>query len=86
MKKIILAFALGLAAASASAQITIGPLTQTTMCPSPARSTTSGKNKFCIFDDPKVVQVLQTRCPSAPAGTIAVQSTAGRDTWCVIRR
>ena len=84
MKSAFLAAALLLATA-ASAQVVLGPLSQLTMCPSSASSETKGKDKFCVFRDPAVVQVLQSRCPSS-VGAKGTQSTAGKTEWCVIRR
>ena len=84
MKKLVLLLAL-VAAANASAQVVVGPLSQLTTCPSSASSETKGKDKFCVFRDPAVVQVLQSRCPSS-VGAKGTHSTAGKTEWCVIRR
>jgi|GEM_PF-3018972 len=82
MKKYLLFIGLAITS-SANAQVVVGPLSDMTMCPSPAHSQTKGRSKYCIFDDP-VIQVIQARCPYGVPG--AVQSTAGRNTWCVIKR
>jgi hypothetical protein len=43
---------------TAKADIVVGPLPYTTMCPFEARSETSGRSKHCIFNDNTFQQVF----------------------------
>jgi hypothetical protein len=73
-------------ASGASADLVVSPLSQLTMWPSSASSETKGKDKYCVFRDSSVVQVLQSRCPAGVAPAKTTPSTAGKTDWCVITR
>lgn len=69
---------------SANAQIVVGPFSPKIQCPGPGRGQTQGDVKYCYFDDPRIIQVLNSRCPSGLVG--ATNSSIGNQKWCVIRK
>jgi len=66
---------------SANAQVIFGPIPPNTQCPGPGRGQTQRNAKYCFFDDPKIVQVLNAPCPAGLRG--ASNSSIGNQKWCV---
>ena len=64
--------------------VVFGPVSLQSHCPSPGRGQTNGQVKYCIFDDPRVVQVIHSRCPSGIRG--GSNTSIGNEQWCVIRK
>ena len=61
-----------------------GPISAKSSCPGPGRGQAQGGAKYCYFDDPKIVQVLNAPCPSGLSG--ATSSSIGNQKWCIIRK
>lgn len=79
--------AIGLfAAAGVHAAVTVGPLPIGTMCPSGSSTETKGRNQYCLFNDPNVIEAGIGRCDSNIPANMRSQSTVGRNTWCIIRK
>ena len=79
--------AIGLFAATVvHAGVTVGPLPIGTMCPSGSSSETKGRTQYCSFYDPSVIEAGIGPCASNVPANMKTQSTAGRNTWCVIRK
>jgi hypothetical protein len=69
---------------SANATVIFGPISSKSSCPGSGRGQTQGNVKYCYFDDPRIVQVLNAPCPAGLAG--ATSSSTGNQKWCVIRK
>ena len=65
-------------------KVVFGPISTQSHCPGPGRGQTSGKVQYCIFDDPRVVQVIHSRCPSGIRGGSTTSN--GKEEWCVIKK
>ena len=66
------------------AKVTYGPISTKSHCPGGSRGVSSGKVKYCIFEDPKVIQVVNSRCP--PGVRHGSSTSIGKENWCVIRK
>ena len=66
------------------ATVIFGPISVNSSCPGAGRGQTQGGAKYCYFDDPRIVQVLNASCPSGLIG--ATSSSIGNQKWCIIRK
>lgn len=64
--------------------IIVGPIPSNSQCPGPGRGQNQGSVKYCYFDDPRIIQVLNTSCPSGLRG--ASNPSIGNQKWCIIRK
>ena len=84
MKFILLVGLIFAMASTSFATVIFGPIPAKDPCPGPGRGQTQGNLKYCYFDDPRIVQVLNAPCPSGLVG--ATNSSVGNQKWCVIRK
>jgi hypothetical protein len=84
MKKLLVVFISILGISQVYGKVVFGPVSPQIHCPSPGRGQTNGQVKYCIFDDPRVVQVIHSRCPSGIRG--GSNTSIGNEQWCVIRK
>ncbi len=66
------------------AAVIFGPISVNSSCPGAGRGQTQEGKKYCFFDDPRIVQVLNATCPSGLIG--ATSSSIGNQKWCIIRK
>lgn len=69
---------------AANALVIFGPISPKSSCPGPGRGQTQSNVKYCYFDDPKIIQVLNAPCPSGIRG--GSNSSIGNQKWCIIRK
>lgn len=71
---------------SAYANVVVGPLPLGTMCPSGSSGETKKGAIYCAFYDNSVVKAGIGKCDSNVPANMKMQSTVGRNTWCVVRK
>lgn len=71
---------------SVQADVVVGPLPQATMCPSGSLSETKGRAVYCSFYDANVISAGIGSCPPDIPSTMKMQSTVGRNTWCIVSK
>ena len=84
MKRISALLLLSVLSISTHGQVIFGPITSASQCPGPGRGQTQGNVKYCYFDDPRIIQVINAPCPSGLRG--GSNSSIGNQKWCVIRK
>jgi hypothetical protein len=71
---------------SAQAGVVVGPLPTGTMCPTGSMAETKGRAVYCSFYDQNVIEAGIGPCASNVPANMKMQSTVGRNTWCVISK